>query len=189
MLSICFGDSQWSAEKIVGENDLTSLNITFSCWIHNKKHQNIFAFSIIFQYWDDVGSWNPSLWGTSVWVGGLILKWWSPSWLDPTTTRDVWIITSFQIGGYVLHVEHISCVIMNCHPLSFFNSSLSLTGGKHYQKINLSRSLDLSSKILLIQVAFFIFCAMLSISHNYLLTHGRQWSVYHVCSLTWLLMT
>ena len=31
------------------------------------------------------------------------------------TTRDVWIIPSFQIYGYVLNVEHISCVIMNCH--------------------------------------------------------------------------
>ena len=30
------------------------------------------------------------------------------------TTRDVWIITSFRIMGYVLHVEHISCVITNC---------------------------------------------------------------------------
>ena len=29
-------------------------------------------------------------------------------------TGDVWIIPSFRIWGYVLHVEHISCVIMNC---------------------------------------------------------------------------
>ena len=34
--------------------------------------------------------------------------------LFSTTTRDVWIIPSFQIWGYVLHVEHISCVITNC---------------------------------------------------------------------------
>ena len=30
------------------------------------------------------------------------------------TTRDVWIIPSFPIWDYVLHVEHISCVITNC---------------------------------------------------------------------------
>ena len=29
-------------------------------------------------------------------------------------TGDVWIIPSFRIWGYVLHVEHISCVITNC---------------------------------------------------------------------------
>ena len=30
------------------------------------------------------------------------------------TTRDVWIIPSFRIWDYLLHVEHVSCVIMNC---------------------------------------------------------------------------
>ena len=29
-------------------------------------------------------------------------------------TRGVWIIPSFRIWDYVLHVEHISCVITNC---------------------------------------------------------------------------
>ena len=29
-------------------------------------------------------------------------------------TGDVWIIPSFRIWGYVLHVEHILCVITNC---------------------------------------------------------------------------
>ena len=29
------------------------------------------------------------------------------------TTRDVWIIPSFRIWDYVLHVVHISCVITN----------------------------------------------------------------------------
>ena len=28
--------------------------------------------------------------------------------------RDLWIILSLRIWGYVLHVEHISCVITNC---------------------------------------------------------------------------
>ena len=30
------------------------------------------------------------------------------------TTGDFWIIPSFQIWGYLLHVAHISCVITNC---------------------------------------------------------------------------
>ena len=30
------------------------------------------------------------------------------------TTGDVWIISSFWIWDYVLHVEHVSCVITNC---------------------------------------------------------------------------
>ena len=30
------------------------------------------------------------------------------------TTADVWIILPFRIWGYMLHVEHISCVITNC---------------------------------------------------------------------------
>ena len=61
------------------------------------------------------------------------------------TTRDVpvWIIPSFRIWGYVLHVELISCVITNCgqhqwvtpSPLSI---ALGLTGGKYYQKITIS---------------------------------------------------
>ena len=50
--------------------------------------------------------------------------------------NNVWIIPSFLIWGYVLHVEHISCLITNCgHPFSSLNSSLGLTGGKYHQKI------------------------------------------------------
>ena len=59
------------------------------------------------------------------------------------TTVGVWIIPSFRILGFVLHVEHISCVIRNCgqhlwdiSPL--FSSSWGLTGGKHYQKITIA---------------------------------------------------
>ena len=65
--------------------------------------------------------------------------------LSMAATGDVWIIPSFRIWGYVLHVEHISCVIMNCgqlqwaihDPFSFLNSSLGLAGEKHYQKITI----------------------------------------------------
>ena len=43
-----------------------------------------------------------------------------------TTTRDVWIIPSFRIGDYVLHVEHISCVIINCGQHQWVIPSLSV---------------------------------------------------------------
>ena len=52
----------------------------------------------------------------------IFLRWWSLStmWAGPLsfqapgTSRDVWIIPSFPIWGYVVHVEHVSCVITNC---------------------------------------------------------------------------
>ena len=59
------------------------------------------------------------------------------------TTGDFWIIPSFRIWGYGLHVEHISCVLTNCGqqqrviPFSFLNYSLGLTGGKYYHKITI----------------------------------------------------
>ena len=34
--------------------------------------------------------------------------------LSMATTGDVWIIPSFRIWDYVLHVEYVSCVITNC---------------------------------------------------------------------------
>ena len=53
---------------------------------------------------------------------GAFLRWWPPSamWaghlinLFMATTGYVWIIPSFWIWNYVLHVEHVSCVITNC---------------------------------------------------------------------------
>ena len=44
--------------------------------------------------------------------------------LSMAATGDVWIIPSFRIWGYVLHVEHISCVITNCGQLQWAISSL-----------------------------------------------------------------
>ena len=64
-----------------------------------------------------------------------------------TTTRDVWIIPSFRIWGYVLYVEHISCVIINCgqhqwvipSPRSIdLYGNLGHAEGKHYLKITIS---------------------------------------------------
>ena len=49
-------------------------------------------------------------------------------------TGDGWIIPSFQIWDYVLHVEHISCVFTNCGQHQ--RAILSLEE-KHYQKISI----------------------------------------------------
>ena len=59
------------------------------------------------------------------------------------TTGDVWIIPFFPIWGYVLHFEHVSCVMnwwpksVSHHLFSSPNWSLGLAGGKYYQKINI----------------------------------------------------
>ena len=101
--------------------------------------------------------------------GCLFLRWWSPLtvWVGPliflsTTTWDVWIIPSFQIWGYMLHVEHVSCVITNhgqhqwVIPSPSLNSSLCMLEENVIRKL-LSLSLELFFKILLFQVAFLIF--------------------------------
>ena len=45
--------------------------------------------------------------------------------MSMAATGDVWIIPSFRIWGYVLHIEHISCVITNCGQLQWAIPSLS----------------------------------------------------------------
>ena len=51
----------------------------------------------------------------------------------------VWIIPSFRIWGYVLHVEHILCFTTNCGQHQWvIPSPLSIvTGRKHYQEITI----------------------------------------------------
>ena len=48
-----------------------------------------------------------------MWVSW-ILSFHQYAWIFMATAGDVWIIPSFRIWDYVLHVEHISCVITNC---------------------------------------------------------------------------
>ena len=63
---------------------------------------------------------------------------WDP--LICATSRGVWISPYCLIWGYVLHVEHISCVFTNGgqHQLVIlFLFSIFLAGGKHNQKIPL----------------------------------------------------
>ena len=91
------------------------------------------------------------------------------------TTGDVWIIPSFRIWDYVLHVEHVSCVMTNCGQHQWvIPSPLSIA---HYYTLleeNTSRkllslSLDLLFKILLFQVAFLIFFSIVVFSPYFLL--------------------
>ena len=92
----------------------------------------------------------------------LSTMWAGPFNLFMATTRDVWLIPSFRIWDYVLHVEHVSCAITNCGqhqwilPSPFSISLLALLEENTTRKL-LSLSLDLFFKILLFQVAFFIF--------------------------------
>ena len=76
------------------------------------------------------------------------------------TTGDVWIIPYFQVWDYVLHVEHIPCVITNCGQHQWVIPSLSiglwaLLEENATRKL-LSLSLDLFVKILQFQVAFLL---------------------------------
>ena len=89
------------------------------------------------------------------------------------TTGDVWIIPSFRIWDYVLHVEHVSCVITNCgqhqwvipSPLSI---ALQALLGENTTRKLLSQSLDLIFKILLFHVTFLIFFSIAIFSPYFL---------------------
>ena len=89
-------------------------------------------------------------------------------------TRDVWIIPSFRIWDYVLHVEHISYVITNCGQHQWvIPSPLAIALQALLEENNtrrlLSLSLDLFFKILLFQVAFLIFFSVAVFSPYFLL--------------------
>ena len=108
-----------------------------------------------------VMTWRKTL-AFEVWVGdGGFLRWWPPSTnvggsfnLFMATTGDVWIIPCFRIWNYVLHVDHVSCVIMNCgqhqwvipSPLSI---ALQALLEENTTRKVISLSLDLFFKILL----------------------------------------
>ena len=87
-----------------------------------------------------------------------------------TTIRDVWIIPSFQIWDYVLHVGKFSCVITNCgrhwwvipSPLSIALWNLL---EENTTKILISLLLELFFKFLL----FFMFFFIAVFSHYFLL--------------------
>ena len=87
----------------------------FSSTSHVKCTQRVVGFSKVLATFNHVGG--------------------SPNHLM-ATTGCVWIIPSFRISGYVLYVEHSSCVITNCDQ--HLKSSWGLTGGKHYQKMTIA---------------------------------------------------
>ena len=89
------------------------------------------------------------------------------------TTGDDWIIPSFRIWDYMLHVEHISCVIMNCGQHQWVIPSplpiaLKVLLEENTTRTILSLSLDLFFKILLFQVAFLIFYSIAIFSSYFL---------------------
>ena len=96
--------------------------------------------------------------------------------LYKATTGDVWVIPSFRIWAYVLHVEHISYVITNCgqhqrvipSPLSI--ARYALLEESTTRKL-ISPSIDLFFKILLFQVVFLIIVS-LAIFSSYFLQVG-----------------
>ena len=92
------------------------------------------------------------------------------------TTRDVSIIPSFRICNfYVLHVEHISCVITNCGrhqwviPSPLLIALLALLEENTTRKLLYLSSWDLFFKILLFQVAFLIFSSVAILPSYFLL--------------------
>ena len=123
----------------------------------------------------------PVLLPFSGWELGACLGWWPPStmWagyfnLFMATTRNVWIIPSFRIWGYMLLVENISCVITNCgqHQWaipSVFSIALWVLLEENITRKLRSRSSDSFFKILLFQVTFLIFFSNAIFSPYFLL--------------------
>ena len=70
-------------------------------------------------HWRDAQGWRSISWVVATFnhVGGSFN-------LSMAAPGDVWIIPSFRIWGYMLHVEHISCVITNCGQLQWAIPSL-----------------------------------------------------------------
>ena len=90
------------------------------------------------------------------------------------TFNHVLIIPSFQICGYVLDVNHISCVITNCGQRQWAIPSLLSIALEALLEENITRkllsfSLDLFFKISLFQVTFLIFFSIAVCSPYFLL--------------------
>ena len=105
--------------------------------VHSLSHCNIFGWLrdlsvrlgsrisphrhrvVVEVHWHGAQGWRSISWVVATFnhVGGSFN-------LSLAATRDVWIIPSFRIWGYVLHVEHISCVITNCGQLQWAIPSL-----------------------------------------------------------------
>ena len=100
---------------------------------------------------------------------------WSFIYLSSTTV-DVWMIPSFQMWGYMLHVEHISCVITNCgQHQGVIPSPFSIALKPGWRKTLLENYFPiffyLFCNILLFQVTFLI-CFFIAIFSPYFLLFG-----------------
>ena len=143
------------------ESLLTHICVTRPQWVNHSEAGDsrsqcglgLGAFSKVVATFDHAGgSFNPSI----------------------ATTGDVWIIPSFRIWGYVLHVEHISCVITNCGqhqwtiPSLYSIALLALLGENITRKLQ-SLSLDLFFKISPFEGAFLVFFSITIFSPYFLL--------------------
>ena len=142
------------------------------------------------------GGWGGVGWGWEWgfrWEGWVaFLRLWPPStmWKGVLCmAATVWLIPSFWIWGYVLHVEHFMChhkfwPTSVSHPFSSINGSLCLAGGNITWKL-LSISSDLYFKILVFQAAFLVFFSITIFSPYFLtLTLTFFWLVCY-CNM-WL---
>ena len=128
------------------------LNVRLESRISPHRHR-----AVVEVHWRGAQGWRSVSWVVATFnhVGGSFN-------LSMAATGDVWIISSFRIWCYVLHVEHISCVIRNCGQLqwaipSLFSIALYALLEKNITRKLLSLFLDLFFKILLFQVTFLIF--------------------------------
>ena len=136
------------------------------CWLRNYARHSLKIYAC--QRFMVDGGWGLSK-GVATFshVGGFFN-------LVMATTAGVSIIPSFRIWGYVLYVEHISCVITNCgqHQWAIpspFSIALEALLEENTARKLLSISLDLFFKILLFQVTFLIFFSILVFSPYILL--------------------
>ena len=89
---------------------------TYFCEFYRKfsfKKMHLKMVSAKWQPFPSASKWWPFPWAAMFGGGGHLHQ--PCGWvLLSATTGVVWIIPSFLIWGYVLHVEYISCVITNC---------------------------------------------------------------------------
>ena len=102
-----------SAGSPCGWGDLT---VRLGSRISPHRHRHRVVVEV---HWRGAQGWRSISWVVATFnhVGGSFN-------LSMAATGDVWIIPSFRIWGYVLHVEHILCVITNCGQLQWAIPSL-----------------------------------------------------------------
>ena len=100
----------WAVFVFVFVFDQIFTGVFVFVFVFETPRKNVFVFVFVF----DKTYLTPALVGGFSKVGATFNDVGRSFNLFMAITRDVWIISSFRIWGYVLHVEHISCVITNC---------------------------------------------------------------------------